>query len=71
MLESINNLSFNLVQEKSASVTGDNGTKTQYEIAIESQKLNVYYGDFLAVKDIDLRIPKQKITCGSLFWAAK
>ena len=30
--------------------------------AIEAQGLNVFYGDFLAVRDIDLDIQKQKIT---------
>ena len=30
--------------------------------AIEAQGLNVFYGDFLAVRDIDLNIQKQKIT---------
>jgi phosphate transport system ATP-binding protein len=30
--------------------------------AIEATNLNVYYGDFLAVRDINLKIEKQKIT---------
>ena len=30
--------------------------------AIEARKLNIYYGDFLAVKGVDLKIEKQKIT---------
>ncbi|MBC7237172.1 MAG: phosphate ABC transporter ATP-binding protein [Chloroflexi bacterium] len=30
--------------------------------AIEARKLRVYYGDFLAIKDVDLRIVRQKIT---------
>lgn len=31
-------------------------------IAIETRKLRVYYGNFLAIKDIELSIVKQKIT---------
>ena len=30
--------------------------------AIEAKNLNVYYGDFLAVKGIDMKVKKQKIT---------
>jgi phosphate transport system ATP-binding protein len=30
--------------------------------AIETRNLNVYYGDFLAVRDVDLSIQRQKIT---------
>jgi len=30
--------------------------------AIEAHNLRVYYGDFLAVKDVSLNIPRQKIT---------
>jgi phosphate transport system ATP-binding protein len=30
--------------------------------AIEAQGLNVYYGDFLAVKDVDLQVERHKIT---------
>ncbi|MBI9043363.1 MAG: phosphate ABC transporter ATP-binding protein [Anaerolineaceae bacterium] len=37
-----------------------NNLNTQY--AIKAQKLSVYYGDFLAVKEIDLSIEPQKIT---------
>ena len=33
----------------------------QYQ-AIESRALNVYYGDFLAIRDVNLDIQKQKIT---------
>ena len=32
------------------------------DYAIEARQLRVYYGDFLAVKDVDLHIPRQKIT---------
>jgi phosphate transport system ATP-binding protein len=41
----------------SEKITGSNG-----DFAIESRNLHVYYGDFLAVKDVDLNIEKQKIT---------
>ncbi|MBN1665939.1 MAG: phosphate ABC transporter ATP-binding protein [Anaerolineales bacterium] len=37
-------------------------TSSNGKYAIEARKLNIYYGDFLAVKDIDLKIEKQKIT---------
>lgn len=30
--------------------------------AIEARNLNIYYGDFLAVKEIDMQVEKQKIT---------
>ena len=30
--------------------------------AIEAKQLNVYYGDFLAVKNVNLKIKKQKIS---------
>ncbi len=30
--------------------------------AIEAQNLSIHYGDFLAVKDVNLKIEKQKIT---------
>ncbi len=32
------------------------------DIAIEARKLRVYYGDFLAVRDVELRIPRNKVT---------
>ena len=32
------------------------------EYAIEVRDLRVYYGDFLAVKDVDLQVERQKIT---------
>ncbi len=35
---------------------------TDTTIAIETRQLRVYYGDFLAVKDVNLSIVKQKIT---------
>jgi ABC-type methionine transport system ATPase subunit len=31
-------------------------------IAIEARRLNIYYGNFLAVKDVDLQIAKNKVT---------
>jgi phosphate transport system ATP-binding protein len=32
------------------------------DLAIESQNLNIHYGKFLAVKDVTLKVEKQKIT---------
>src|SRR3972149_6516554 len=37
-------------------------TVAEADYAIEARGLKVYYGDFLAVKDIDLRIQRQRIT---------
>ncbi len=34
----------------------------EVEYAIEAQNLNIFYGEFLAVKDVSLKIQKQKIT---------
>ena len=31
--------------------------------SVEIRKLNKYYGDFHALKDIDLSIPPGKVTC--------
>ncbi len=36
--------------------------KSIIEYAIEARDLNIYYGDFLAVRDVSLKIQKQKIT---------
>ncbi len=38
------------------------GIPNQAQDAIEARQLNVFYGDFLAVKNINLPVPKQKIT---------
>jgi phosphate transport system ATP-binding protein len=38
----------------------DNGSNQKY--AIQARSLNIYYGDFLAVKDVDLDIHLNKIT---------
>ncbi len=35
---------------------------TDTPVAIETRQLRVYYGDFLAIKDVNLSIVKQKIT---------
>ena len=32
------------------------------QYAVEARRLNVYYGDFLAVRDVNLRIERRKIT---------
>jgi phosphate transport system ATP-binding protein len=37
-----------------------NGSKAEY--AIEARNLNIYYGDFLAVRGVSLKIERQKIT---------
>jgi phosphate transport system ATP-binding protein len=37
-------------------------SRTNGKYAIEVRNLSVYYGDFRAVKDVDLRIERQKIT---------
>ena len=62
MLESINNLALTLASKRENTEIMSAAADIKNEVAIESQKLNVYYGDFLAVKDIDLKIPRKKIT---------
>jgi phosphate transport system ATP-binding protein len=43
-------------------LSNDNISSSNGDFAIEARNLQVYYGDFLAVNDIDLNIEKQKIT---------
>ena len=33
-----------------------------FEAKIETHNLNLYYGDFLALKDVDIRIPERNVT---------
>ncbi len=40
--------------------THQNPTPTQF--AVEAINLNIFYGNFLAVKNVSLTVPKQKIT---------
>ena len=40
----------------------DSGLQPAGNYAIQTRNLNIYYGDFLAVKDINLNIERQKIT---------
>lgn len=37
-------------------------TSEESEIAIETRNLRVYYGNFLAIRDVNLKIPARKIT---------
>ncbi len=37
-------------------------TARQTETVFRTQDLNIYYGDFLAVKNVSIEIPKNKIT---------
>jgi len=37
-------------------------SKLVSNIAIEARDLNVYYGDFQAVRDVNLRVQRHKIT---------
>ena len=39
-----------------------NPTSNNGQYAIEAQNLSIHYGDFVAVKDVNLKIEKQKIT---------
>jgi phosphate transport system ATP-binding protein len=39
-----------------------NKSSTNGQLAVEAKELNIYYGSFLAVKNVTLSIPKQKIT---------
>ena len=55
------NLSIHLDTTFNQSVI-EKTAETAFAHAIEAQDLNVYYGNFLAVRDINLEIQKQKIT---------
>jgi phosphate transport system ATP-binding protein len=54
------NLRINLSSETLSRPASDNQTSNVY--AIEARNLNVYYGSFLAVKDVTLKIERRKIT---------
>lgn len=49
-----------MIAEYSAPLKTD--TVIEEKAAIEAKKLNVYYGNFHAVRDVDLKIAKRKIT---------
>jgi phosphate transport system ATP-binding protein len=53
-------MNFQLLQQVSQANTLLSSSDGQF--AIESINLHVYYGDFLAVRDINIKIEKQKIT---------
>ena len=40
----------------------DQQVASQTETVLQAENVNVYYGDFLAVKGIYLNIPKNKVT---------
>ena len=40
----------------------DQQTANRTETVLQAENVNVYYGDFLAVKGIYLNIPKNKVT---------
>ncbi len=50
------------LREKEESTTSTQAAQPTQEYAIETRNLNIYYGDFLAVQDVNLQIQKQKIT---------
>jgi phosphate transport system ATP-binding protein len=43
-------------------VGNNNHDNEQIQFAVEAKDLNIYYGTFLAVKNVSLTVPKQKIT---------
>ena len=45
-----------------ATLATDTPLSSNGNYAIEAHNLRIYYGTFLAVKDVDLNIPRQKIT---------
>ena len=47
---------------KSATLDVSNPSSEEDSYALEVRDLNVYYGSFRAVKDINLKLPKRKIT---------
>jgi phosphate transport system ATP-binding protein len=52
----------NLRVEVRDNQTSEQGSDRNGLYAIEANNLNVHYGDFLAVRDINIKIEKQKIT---------
>ncbi len=50
------------VVENSAARSAENNPLANEKIAIEVEKLNLYYGDKQALYDIDLQIPEKKVT---------
>jgi phosphate transport system ATP-binding protein len=38
------------------------GTRTDTDIVFRTENVNIYYGDFLAVQDVNLEVPKHAIT---------
>ncbi len=50
-------------QSRMTVAVGDSAQRTQHNpLAIEARKMNVYYGSFHAVRDIDLSVEQRKIT---------
>ena len=47
---------------ESYSTQSINGKTAEAKAAVEAKKLNVYYGNFHAVRDVDLKIEEHKIT---------
>ena len=44
------------------SPVNPNVTASKGQLAVEAKELNIYYGNFLAVRNVTLPVPKQKIT---------
>lgn len=43
-------------------VNGNNNGSTQYEPALQTENINIFYGDFHAVRNVSMDIPKYKVT---------
>lgn len=54
------NLSFALPRQNALSLEKEQAALSEY--AIEARNLNLYYGNFRAIKNVSLQIPRQKIT---------
>ena len=51
-----------MLMTRSTAPTQNNNKRAEDNYAIESRNLNLYYGDFRAVKDVNLKIDRRKIT---------
>ncbi len=54
------NLSFSLPRQNAVSLEKEQAALSEF--AIEARNLNLYYGNFRAIKNVSLQIPRQKIT---------
>lgn len=46
----------------SSNYSPNGNTSAQADTVLETQNLNIYYGDYLAVRDVSLSIPRNRVT---------